>query len=129
MSRINILQIAFIANIFILVPVCWNMFLGSGVGGVFEGKVDESVGLRLLVGSLWLAILAGSIAGLWAPRFFAPIVLIQIFYKSFWLLVFVLPLLMSGRPGDVPWGISITFMAIVLIYPILFWLSRTWQSV
>ncbi len=45
----GLLRIAYAANILILLPVCWGMFLGSGVAGVFEGKVDESAGLRLLV--------------------------------------------------------------------------------
>ncbi len=116
------------ANILILVPICWNMFFGSGAGSVFEGKVAESAGLRLLVGSLWLAILVGSILGLFLPRFFAPIVLIQIFYKSLWLMVFVLPLVMAGKSDQVPWGISTTFILIVLTYPFLFWFSGVWRA-
>ncbi|MEP2102857.1 MAG: hypothetical protein ABJP02_06090 [Parasphingorhabdus sp.] len=129
MNRVNLLYIAYIANILILMAICWNMFVGSGVASVFEGKVDESTGLRLLVGSFWLAILVGSTAGLFAPRFFAPIIVIQIFYKSLWLLVFVLPLVMAGKSDQVPWGIATTFIVIALSYPILFGLSRAWQPV
>lgn len=124
----GLLRLAYVANILILVPICWNMFFGSGVTNVFEGKVEESVGLRLLVGSLWLAILVGSVAGLFLPRFFAPIILIQIFYKSLWLLAFVLPLVMAGKSDQVPWGISTTFIAIVVSYPFLFWFSGVWRT-
>ncbi len=119
----GLLRLAYVANILILAPICWNMFFGSGVASVFEAKVEESAGLRLLVGSLWLAILVGSTIGLLAPRFFAPIILIQIFYKSLWLLVFVLPLIAAGKSDQVPWGISTTFIAIVVSYPFLFWFS------
>lgn len=119
----GLLRIAYAANILILVPVCWGMFLGSGVASVFEGKVDESTGLRLLVGSLWFAILACSIAGLAMPRLFAPLLVVQIIYKSMWLLAFVAPLVAAGRGGHVPWGISASFIAIVATYPVLLWRS------
>lgn len=119
----GMLRLAYAANILILVPVCWGMFLGSGVASVFEGKVDESAGLRLLVGSLWFAILACSVAGLVMPRLFAPLLVVQIIYKSLWLLVFVAPLVAAGRGGDVPWGISTSFLMIVATYPLLLWKS------
>ena len=84
-------------NIIILVPVCYAMIFGAGVANVFDGVVEESPGLRLLVGSLWSAILFASIAGLFRPAFFAPIILIQIVYKSMWLALFILPLWMATR--------------------------------
>lgn len=119
----GMLRIAYAANILILVPVCWAMFLGGGVASVFEGKVDESAGLRLLVGSLWFAILACSAAGLAMPKLFAPLLVVQIIYKSLWLLVFVAPLVAAGRGSDVPWGISASFILIVATYPLLLWKS------
>lgn len=115
------LQIAYAANIFILVPVCTSMFLTTGGGNVFAGIVTESAGLRLMVASLWLAILLASLAGLFLPRFFAPVLLIQIVYKSVWLAVFIVPLVMQGKPW--PSGIATCFVAIVISYPVLFWLG------
>ena len=119
MENAGILRLAYAANILILVPVCYGLIVGNGVASVFEGKVAESAGLRLLVASLYVAILATSVAGLKWPAFFAPILLAQIVYKTLWLLMFVAPLVVAGRSGDVPWGISGSFIAIVLIYPIL----------
>jgi hypothetical protein len=121
MTNPGLLKIAYAANILILVPVCWGMFIGGGTGSVFQGQVPESAGLRLLVGSLWAAILLASVAGFWAPAFFAPVVLIQIVYKLLWLVTFVLPLILAGRSGDIPWGIATVFAAIVVTYPFLFW--------
>ena len=115
------LQIAYAANIFILVPVCTSMFFTEGGGNVFAGIMSESAGLRLMVASLWMAILLASLAGLFLPRLFAPVILVQIVYKSVWLAVFIAPLIMQGKPW--PSGIAICFLAIVISYPVLFWLG------
>lgn len=123
MSNINFLKIAYAANILILVPVVHAMFFGRGVSDVFAGRVDESLGLRLLVASLWTAILLGSIAGLWWPRFFAAVLPIQILYKSLWLALFVMPLAQRSGWDAVPKGISITFLIIVLTYPFILWFA------
>ncbi len=120
MNPANLLKMAYAANILILVPVCWSLFAGRGVQPVFNGAVNESAGLRLMVGSLWAAILVASVAGLFYPRFFAPVLLIQIFYKALWLGLFIAPLLMvKAQPW--PSGIAICFALIVLTYPFLFW--------
>jgi hypothetical protein len=47
----------------------------------------------------------------------SPLLLIQVIYKALWLLVFVLPRLVGGRSHEVPWGISLTFVVIVVSYP------------
>ncbi|RVT40262.1 hypothetical protein [Sphingobium algorifonticola] len=122
MDNPDSLKIAYAANILILVPVCYAMLSGpGGTGQVFQGQVTESAGLRLLVGSLWAAILMASVGGFWAPAFFAPLLLIQIAYKALWLALFVLPLLVSGQSAAVPWGITLVFAAIVMTYPLLYW--------
>lgn len=121
MNPADFLRIAYVANILILIPVVWSMFLGSGVQAVFRGTVDESAGLRMMVASLWCAILFASAAGLAYPRFFAPVLLIQVLYKALWLAVFVAPLLIAQAKW--PSGIAICFAVIVVTYPFLFWLG------
>ena len=119
----SILWIAYAANVAILLPVTWSMLAGGGTSGVFEGKVPESEGLGLLVGSLWLSILLASIAGFAAPRSMAPILFVQIAYKATWLLAFVLPLARHSGWSAVPTGITITFALIVATYPLIVWLG------
>ena len=104
-------------NLLILVPVVWAMLAGSGVTGVFQGKVPESEGLRLLVGSLWFAIAVASAAGFLAPRFFLPVLVIQVIYKACWLLIFVVPWARAQGWEAVPHGITIVFIGIVVTYP------------
>ena len=116
------LHFAYAANILILVPVCWFMFAEQGTRVVFQDAVGESRGLRLLVASLWLAILVASCGGILFPAVFAPVLLIQIVYKTTWLLLFVLPLVARGQPA--PIGVATVFVAIVVAYPVLLLLAR-----
>ena len=121
LDRSHFLVVAYLANIIILVPVVWSMFSGPSDESIFEGTVAESLGLRLLVGSLWAAILVCSIAGMFAPYVFAPLLAVQVIYKAIWLVVFIAPLVMGGERWPV--GISAVFAAIVVIYPLLTWLA------
>jgi hypothetical protein len=123
MSGIHLLKLAYGVNVIILVPVVFGMLAGRGVAGIFEGRVQDSDGLRLLVASLWAAILLGSVAGFWWPRFFAALLPIQIIYKALWLLLFVLPLAQRSGWSHIPIGISVVFLMIVLTYPIILWLA------
>ena len=59
----------------------------------------------------------GSVIGLFHPVSMSPVLLIQVIYNSLWLGVFVVPLLIRGRCGEVNWGIAGTFLFIVLSYP------------
>ncbi|WP_297516141.1 hypothetical protein [uncultured Caulobacter sp.] len=115
------LRAAYGANIVILAPVLTGLLLlrnGPGVPAL-GGAIAESEGLRLLVASLWGAILVLSAAGLVAPRLFWPVLLLQIVYKSAWLLIYVLPLWRAAGPTAVPWGPTAVFAAIVVLWPMV----------
>lgn len=112
----NWLLLPYVANIIILVPV--------GLGTLFNlfpisaGHFPESAGWRTIVGALWTAILIGSILGLGKPLVFSPLLLLQVIYKSLWLVVYVFPRYFNPiGVGDIHWGIAITFCLIVFIYP------------
>lgn len=111
------LRLPYILNIIILVPVCWAMFSGSGRTSVFENKLNWSTELALLVASLWVAILFASIAGLFWPRLYVPILLAQVIYKALFLALVIYPLWKQGGSVAVPMGISTTFAFIVATYP------------
>ncbi|MEL7230231.1 MAG: hypothetical protein AAGK38_10030 [Pseudomonadota bacterium] len=86
---------------------------------VFGPSVSEEPGLRLLVASLWSAILIASVAGLIWPAFFAPLLVVQIIYKALWLGLFVYPLWQAT--AAYPTGPAHVFVVIVLTYPALLW--------
>lgn len=112
-----LLRAAYGANILILAPVVVALVMTGSPSAVFGPSVSESPGLRLLVASLWGAILVCSALGLFAPHAFVAILVLQVIYKSAWLLSYVVPAWRRGLP--VPWGPAVTFLAIVLIWPII----------
>jgi hypothetical protein len=113
------LLLPFIFNIIVLVPIGLLTLLGGKRGGQLacQGKFPESEGFRTILGSLWTTILLGSILGLVYPVPMSPLLLIQVIYKTLWLLVFVNPRLIGGRISDVPSGIALVFLLIVVTYP------------
>lgn len=114
----NLLLLPYIANIVILIPVA----LGSltGLLPTSRGHFPESPGWRTITGSLWTAILACSIAGLFHPIIFAPILLLQVIYKIIWLIGYVLPRLWNTESrNEIHLGITLSFLLIVIFYPLV----------
>ena len=112
------LLMPYIFNILVVIPVGLTTLLGGAARQlVFQGKLPEGAEIRTISGTAWTVILIGSVLGLFHPISMSPVLLIQVIYNSLWLVVFVMPLLVRGRVGEVPWGIAGTFLFIVLSYP------------
>ncbi len=115
----TLLYIAYALNIVVLIPACLLALVGGEAGNrrVFQGKFSECEGTRTILGSLWTAILVGSGLGLFYPIVMSPILIVQVIYKSVWILVFVIPRFLNGRGREVPWGLAITFLVVIVGYP------------
>jgi hypothetical protein len=115
------LTLPYLLNILILAPVGPLMLWGGqyGLRRVFQGRFGESEGVRTILGSLWTAILCASLLGLYRPTTMAPLLVVQVIYKSLWLATFALPRLASGRAAEVPPGVAILFAVIVATYPLV----------
>ena len=113
------LVLAYIFNIIVLIPIGLMTMLGGEKGGQLacQRKFPESEGFRTILGSLWTAILIGSVLGLFFPITMSALLLIQVIYKTLWLLVFVMPRMLNKRRNEVPWGIASAFLIIILSYP------------
>jgi hypothetical protein len=112
------LLLPYIFNILVLIPVGLSPFGGTASKRlVFQGKLAEGARIRTIWGSAWTVILIGLVIGLFHPVSMSPVLLIQVIYNLLWLSVFVVPLLIRGRRGEVPWGIAGTFLFIILTYP------------
>jgi hypothetical protein len=108
-------QVLFWANILILVPIGFGTLLKPSLTD--HGVFPESAGWRTLVGSLWVGILACSALGVVWPSSFAWLLVFQVIYKSVWLLVYAAPRVLAGRRQEIPAGIALSFVAIVLLWP------------
>ena len=117
----NALLLPYIFNIIVLVPVGLLTLFGGEKGGQLacQGKFPESEGFRTILGSLWTAILIGSALGLFYPVPMSPLLLIQVIYKTLWLLVFVTPRLIGKQTSEIPSGIALVFLVIVMSYPLV----------
>ena len=115
----KLLLLPYVFNILVLVPIGLMTLLGGERGGQLacQGKFSESEGFRTILGSLCTAILIGSVLGLFFPATMSPLLLIQVIYKTLWLLVFVTPRLRTRRFDEIPWGIALTFLVIAVSYP------------
>lgn len=68
-----------------------------------------------LTGALWLSIALLSIAGLFSPITFSPVLLIQLIYKFCWLLFVCAPAIQNNKPY--PTGMAMFFVVWVLTLP------------
>lgn len=113
------LHLPYIFNIIVLIPIGLLTLLGGEKGGQLacQSKFPESAGFRTILGSLWTAILIGSVMGLFFPITMSALLLIQVIYKTLWLFVYGMPRMLNQRSNEVPWGIALTFLVIVVSYP------------
>ena len=113
------LVLAYIFNIIVLIPIGLMTMLGGAKGGQLacQSKFPESEGFRTILGSLWTAILIGSVLGLFFPITMSVLLLIQVIYKTLWLLVYAMPRMLNKHSNEVPWGIASVFFVIIVTYP------------
>ena len=109
------IQLLYLANLVILMPVAIPTLLN--LFRTDQGCFESSVGWRVLVGSLWTGIMLLSLLGMWEPVRLSPVLVLQVIYKSLWLLVYALPLMMRREWQRIPCGITISFVAIVIVWP------------
>ena len=110
------LRIVYCANILVAgwVSISTLFFPQTAFRTVFNEAFIYSEAFRLL-GALWGAIFLLSIVGLFLPKQMSLVLLLQLIYKSSWLLVAALPALLRHQPY--PQGMSIFFVLWVIILP------------
>lgn len=81
-----LLQLVYAANVLVAgwIGVSSLFYPQYAHRSVFSGVYSASE-LTQLVGSLWLGIAVLSLAGLYWPANFVPVLVLQLFYKSCWL--------------------------------------------
>lgn len=112
----TLMQLMYVANIVVagVISILSIFFPATAARTLFNNCYQYTDVIRL-VGCLWLAITILSIFGLWFPLAMSPVFLVQLIYKSMWLLVVAIPATLSGKPH--PWQMALFFVAWVLLLP------------
>ena len=110
------LQIIYGANILVAGWVGLQTFFWPTAASntVFSG-VYAPTAVSKIVGALWLGIALLSVAGLWRPITFSPVLGLQLFYKGLWLLLVAAPAMIQGQPFPRP--MALFFLIWVLVLP------------
>lgn len=114
----NLLRLMYIANVLV---AGWigisSLFLPkTAVSTVFTNAYPYSDYIRL-IGALWLSIAVLSVLGIWKPITFSPVLVLQLIYKSMWLLVVALPAILKHE--SYPKAMAAFFLVWVLLLPFI----------
>jgi hypothetical protein len=115
MTTNAILKLPYVLNVLVLIPVAIPTLFD--LYATDQDKFPDSQGWSSLVGSLWTGILILSLVGLFYPFHMIPVLILQIIYKSVWLLVYVLPRIVKQQYHSIPLGIAVSFSCIVVAWP------------
>jgi hypothetical protein len=113
-----LLRSIYIANIIVAGTVGWMSLFDPSRASitVFSGTTEPNIPMRI-VGSFWLTIALLSGVGLFSPVRFSVVLLVQLIYKSLWLLAVAVPAILAERTDSIPIGMAIFFTIWVIILP------------
>ena len=112
-TRMFMLKLMYVLTIVIAGSLGIGMLAASEVTRWVFG-IDCPRILSGLIGSVFLAFALASVLGLQNPVRFAPVLLMQLLYKSAWLCFVVLPLLLTGTIAADMIPLIAVFLAIVI---------------
>ena len=112
----ELIRLTYLANVLVAgsIGISCLFFPGVAARTVFQQAYPPSDTMRL-VGCLWLAIALLSGLGWWRPVPWAAVLVLQLVYKSTWLLVVAGPAIRAGRAY--PCGMAVFFLVWVMVLP------------
>ena len=93
------------------------LLVGSGVGYEFLHRQHPWDPVTGAAFSLWAALAGLSALGIRYPLAMLPVVFMQLFYKSFWIVAVYLPLRAAGRSSDLTQSFLIAILLDILVIP------------
>lgn len=110
------MRLIYLANIMVAgwIGISSLFFPSYAARAVFSDAYSVTPVIQL-TGALWLSIAILSIFGFFYPIQFSAVLLLQLIYKSCWLLFVCLPAIQNNKPY--PGGMAIFFVVWVLILP------------
>lgn len=120
------LKLVYVANIIVAGWIgITSLFRPDYSSAVIFQNAYTTTDVIRLTGCLWFAIACLSLAGLWFPFTFSPVLLLQLIYKGLWLLVVVVPAIKQSR--EFPSAMAVFFLVWVLVLPFVIPWSK-WAS-
>lgn len=115
----SLLQVAYVLDILVSVPVAFTTLVGNErmARFLFKETLPDSDNFRIILGSLWMAVLLCCVMGIIFPVAMSPLLVFQIIYKAIWLLVYAIPRWLNGRKKEVPKRIAAICVATILAFP------------
>ena len=113
------LQIGFVVDAIVTAPIALVTLFGHERAArfLFQDSLPASDSIRMILGSLWMAVFCCSLAGVALPLTMSPILVLQLIYKGLWLALFAIPRWFSGRRAEIPCRLAVLFIAFILVYP------------
>ena len=110
-------------NIVMLAPACVSLLLRDNRDGVIalQGKVRDEPSLRLLAGSVCAALVLCSGLGLFVPRIFVPVLMLEFIAASIYLVACLLPGLVRYGWQSIPQGVTIGCATVAIAWPWFIW--------
>jgi hypothetical protein len=93
------------------------VLVGSGVGASFMHRQTPWDPIPGVAFSFWAALAGLSALGIRYPLAMLPLILMQLFYKAFWLLAVYVPLRAASRSSDLTQGMLIGIALDVIVIP------------
>jgi len=98
--------------------------VGSGVVVQFIHRPEPWGPIAGVAFSFWAALAALSALGLRYPLAMLPLIFMQLFYKTFWLLAVYIPLREAGRSSDLAAGFLVAVVLDIIVIPWTFVLTH-----
>jgi hypothetical protein len=108
LTRLYVMRAMYLVNV---------VLVGSGVSYEFMHRQHAWDPVTGAAFSLWAALAALSALGIRYPLAMLPLLFMQLFYKTFWMLAVYLPLRAAGRSTDMALPFLMTIVADVLVIP------------
>jgi hypothetical protein len=106
--RLNLLRCMYLLN---------AVLVGSGVVAAFVQREGPWGAVPGVAFSFWAALATLSLLGIRYPLAMLPIIFMQLFYKTFWLLAVYIPLRATGRSSEMLYGFLVGILLDVAVIP------------
>jgi hypothetical protein len=93
------------------------VLVGSGVWAAFLHRQKPWDPVPGVAFSFWAALAVLSALGIRYPLAMLPLIFIQLFYKTFWMLAVYVPLRSAGRSTDLTQGMLIGIVLDIIVIP------------